>query len=1225
MNSLFWLVLALWIYGLSIMVQKMYSHLNTPAAYTKALQKDLQEKENAFFNFLEKNPIEIERASQGNVQQDWLNDLRESGFHLYIYKESDGRNRPVFWSNSSVVMASNLIDTSLRSGKLLETGNGFYEILKPVEFNAGRSYTVVGLIPIYHQYFIENQRLQNNFPRHPRIGETHRLSLQPTAYAVKGVDGKNIFYLQQIFQSENNPPIIFKLLLQGLALISLMVFISILSLYFLWDTHRVEGMMVFAFGFTVLFLLQIKLNFPINLNALIRIFEQGANAEKQQAIFLFIESAFLTWFTAFISSNIRTFQYAIKFNQAKFGRTVPGIMLAFLLAFIHLYVIRGLTLFYLNDSISFDLTNFMTLNVTSLFAFITLFMLAITHYLASGFVVKYMKSMWRSLWWFYFATIAAALFWLSIPGIFDLELPMLLSLIWLPVILFIQARVFTRQNTSFFAQPVGWLLLYAVSIAAMLSSLSGAKSEKRLYSYGKTLLVQYNKSSDYLVRIAAQGARQFNWSEALQNNPDSVTVQQLKEQAYSNHFGNWMAEYEKEVYLFDKDGNGIYNPAKESFASLNTLFETSRRDADYSFLAYFTESFENFGYVIRYNKMQGGEYVFIVIKPLRGSSKSHAPELFKQLQNYAIELPSGISYAWYNNGKLVEQHRQFPFPSVLPGNQPAFSEFHQHRGNNVELWMKAGDNRVLVIASKREPLLDFVSNVAYLFAGFLFLYLIGLPFIGIILHVFFSKTEVHLPNLDIKSKMRIIMIGFLIASFIIVAIFTINFLRNQFREASKERLSSLMETTVASILPVLPSDYSSAKYLSFQQAISQMAGDLNHDFNVYDVNGRLLATTQNVLFERQILSPFMNARAFWPLRREEIFRLLQDEKIGNLEFTSIYQPLRNSHGELFGYIQIPSFSSEYELRSQISRFVVILVNIIAFIFLISGIIAIIVSANITRSIQLVADRMNSLKLAGKNEPIEYKGKDEISVLVQRYNEMVQQLERSAEKLAVSEREAAWKEMARQVAHEIRNPLTPMKLSLQFLQRALDNDPDEMKEKTKKVTSTILHQIELLSRIALDFQQFANISQSNPDHISLRTLLKKTYELYSAHPNMEVELKLPENDDLIVFADSAQMSRLFTNLMQNAVEAIHDTENPRIAIHASRQENYVLVEIKDNGTGIEEDVRSSIFKPNFTTKNTGTGLGLAMCKAIVEAAEGQIGYHTRLGYGSDFWVQIPASG
>ena len=271
---------------------------------------------------------------------------------------------------------------------------------------------------------------------------------------------------------------------------------------------------------------------------------------------------------------------------------------------------------------------------------------------------------------------------------------------------------------------------------------------------------------------------------------------------------------------------------------------------------------------------------------------------------------------------------------------------------------------------------------------------------------------------------------------------------------------------------------------------------------------------------------------------------------------------------------------------------------------------------------MVADRMNSLKFSGKNERIEYEGTDEVSVLVQRYNDMVEQLEISAEKLAVSEREAAWKEMARQVAHEIRNPLTPMKLSLQFLQRSLESESGPLKDRTEKVTSTILSQIEHLSRIAHDFQQFANISQSNPERMSLAGLLNKIRELYGGHPNLQLHLFLPYSDELDVYADSTQMNRLFTNLMQNAVEATSDKADAKIVIRATRNGEFLQVEVTDNGTGIDEESQEKIFKPNFTTKKSGTGLGLAMSRAIAENAGGSIDYTTVPEEGTTFVVRLP---
>ena len=256
-----------------------------------------------------------------------------------------------------------------------------------------------------------------------------------------------------------------------------------------------------------------------------------------------------------------------------------------------------------------------------------------------------------------------------------------------------------------------------------------------------------------------------------------------------------------------------------------------------------------------------------------------------------------------------------------------------------------------------------------------------------------------------------------------------------------------------------------------------------------------------------------------------------------------------------------------------------------------------------------------------NEAIIWNRRDEIGELVKEYNKMVAKLDNSAAALAKSEREGAWREMARQVAHEIKNPLTPMKLSLQYLQRAIDSNNSNVYELTKSVARTLVEQIDHLSQIAGEFSQFANIGNPRNEVFDLNESLKLLTQLHSIEDNLELTWK-PVNGAVMIDADRTHINRLFTNLIQNALQAVPDGKRANIVMEEMLSEHSVLVTVQDNGSGIPADVRSRIFTPNFTTKTSGTGLGLAMCKGIVEESKGNIWFQTTMGLGTTFFVELP---
>src|ERR1700744_801364 len=365
----------------------------------------------------------------------------------------------------------------------------------------------------------------------------------------------------------------------------------------------------------------------------------------------------------------------------------------------------------------------------------------------------------------------------------------------------------------------------------------------------------------------------------------------------------------------------------------------------------------------------------------------------------------------------------------------------------------------------------------------------------------------------------------------------------------------------------------------------------------------------------------MDPSAFFKLENEHQVQWIQNENIGSKVFMSIYVPLRDETGRAYAYLNIPYFATQEELNLEISNFLVTLINLNTFIFLIAGVIALLITNRITDSFTLIGEKMKAIKLGRRNEEIAWNRKNEIGELVNEYNKMVRQLEQSAALLAKSEREGAWREMARQVAHEIKNPLTPMKLSIQYLQKAIDNNSSNVKEMAGSVAKTLVEQIDHLSKIASDFSQFANIGNPKKEVFDLHELLYSLTSLYETTENLLFKW-VPVHQRIMVYADKTQLNRLFTNLLQNALEAC--VNNPRRVISVSEEikEESIIIKVTDNGEGVPLEMRSKIFIPNFTTKSSGTGLGLAMSKTIVEQARGRIWFETKEGEGTTFFVELP---
>jgi nitrogen fixation/metabolism regulation signal transduction histidine kinase len=416
--------------------------------------------------------------------------------------------------------------------------------------------------------------------------------------------------------------------------------------------------------------------------------------------------------------------------------------------------------------------------------------------------------------------------------------------------------------------------------------------------------------------------------------------------------------------------------------------------------------------------------------------------------------------------------------------------------------------------------------------------------------------------------------------------------------------------------------YDTVSNSSLQQLVDEVSDIHGVDVNVYGMEGDLYVSSEALVYTKGVLSKKMEPTAFYHLDRLRQVLYDQDEKIGKFSYLSMYAPVRDG-GKVYAYLNIPYFTSRPELEQEISNFLVTIINLNAFIFLIAGLIALIITNRITGSFSLISEKMKEVNLGRQNEEIQWSREDEIGQLVTEYNKMVNKLGESAIALAKSEREGAWREMARQVAHEIKNPLTPMKLSIQYLQKAIANNQENVKELSANVAKTLVEQIDHLSKIAADFSQFANIGNTKVERFDLHDVISSLTDLFSPNEKVKLEWR-PVFSKVMVEADRTQMNRLFTNLLANAMEACNGQATCRVEINEQRDDDHIRISIKDNGEGIPPEMQDHIFIPNFTTKSSGTGLGLAMVKGIVEQAKGKIWFET--GHeGTTFHVEIPIAG
>lgn len=407
--------------------------------------------------------------------------------------------------------------------------------------------------------------------------------------------------------------------------------------------------------------------------------------------------------------------------------------------------------------------------------------------------------------------------------------------------------------------------------------------------------------------------------------------------------------------------------------------------------------------------------------------------------------------------------------------------------------------------------------------------------------------------------------------------------------------------------------------LIFKDKIYELTNVHNTKINIYDLNGTLLKSSQPTFF-RDSLSTKMTKKALNGLRNSQTKRFVihRTDKDGN-DYQSSYTYITDKYFKPLAILNLPHIEDDGFMEKELHDFLSILGQVYILMIIAAIILSYFLSKYITKSLKTVSEKIHATRLDRRNKKIEIKDAGvEISTLIRAYNSMIDELEQSAVKLATSEREQAWREMAKQVAHEIKNPLTPMRLSIQSFERKFDPSDSNNQEKIKEFTGSLIQQIDTMSSIASAFSNFAKMPAQQDETLNVPKIVKLALDIF----NENYLHFATESEEILAKFDRTQLIRVVTNLVKNAIQATQAHQKPNIKVLVKSEEQNVCILITDNGTGISEENKERIFEPKFTTKSSGMGLGLGIIKTIIEAYYGSITFQSEIGEGTTFIVKFP---
>ena len=1230
-------IMAAWLFTISFIFSNYFSWTTSPNGVKRALERHLWSQERDLAATISDKGLmgrlldsrETEREADALIGKPY-------GFFLY-QPDGTGAYRLAYWNTQQALPTERML---LRTeGNHFDTlPNGQYaSVLRRIDLEGGRQVLAYGLIPVRRDYFIENDYLRKGFVGRMEVERSYMLTSSVAGIPIRDLEGRVLFHIEA--KRTGAVPGIgwVTMLLRLLGSLLILFYLHLAALGMFRHFGPVRALTFLMSTVVVIRTVTYFIPFPFDTRSF-ELFNPsiyGSNVILKSLGDLLVNALLFAWVMLFAQS-IRGSLPALHVadRRLRFLASFVVSLLLFLAAWSGGLIIRSLVA---DSAISYEVTNFFKLDGYTVVGFFVMGCVSLGFFILSHILVQLLVQLLgepvrnRVL-----LTVFAGLAYLTVVADSAKTAFGIGTMAWLVVFLLL-SRARSRRGEKLITGNSGvfWLVFFSLSITLVVFTENRKRELGIRKAAAERISMQSDPSSAYLVNIATEGLNNDFLFESLPRFSNPVEAVRLKDSIVSAKFKGYTNRFETRLYIFDSAGRPLSASDRLTYDTLNTIFTLQGKRTSVPDMRYFEKDITRMGYILRREVRDSAGALagvfYMLSNPRSFRDQALYPELIRQSNDLAIDRWPTYAYAVYENLELKLHRNDYPFPLRLESEGLPKDEFtNEVREGHEVLWYRSGTGKYVVVTRKSNFLLEAITLFAYLFCASLLLVTFFQLASFLIRSSYEGSLVREMRNTSIRNQIYGTIIFLSLFSFVVIGAVTILFFIQRYDRNNRDMLSRTIQVMSEELEGRMPEMISvdagfrardSAGTVKWQALVEQISEVHNADVNIYDLDGGLAVSSQPFVYNRGILSRRMDPGAFYRMTRLRRIQHVQEEGYGQLEYLSVYRPLFDRERRPVAFVNIPYFASTMGLKQEISNFLVAIINLNAFIFLVAGLISVVITNRITRSFTWIGRRMQEVNLGSHNEEIVWGRKDEIGGLVEQYNAMVRKLEGSAAALARTEREGAWREMARQVAHEIKNPLTPMKLSIQYLQKAIQGNAPNVRELSAGVAGTLIEQIEHLSRIAADFSEFANIAQARNEDFDLHEVLQSMVGLHGMNDRVEMVWR-PADRPLPVHTDRTQMNRLFTNLLQNAVESIPDERTGRIVIGEEVSDEAVTVSITDNGLGIPEGTRSRIFTPNFTTKTSGTGLGLAMSKGIVEQMGGEIRFETETGLGTTFFVTLP---
>lgn len=1208
-----WLLVAVVVFSATYLLDNQ----STREAYNKYLVKEFQEK---LFAAHEKVAAESERILDLAGESRALLYTDENLHRFHELKEEQGisfyllkNGKPYLWTDNGMPKVQSVIN-SITEGMVARLGNGWYE----VSHLAKGPYVLYTFHLIKHDYERQNEFLKDRF--HKKFGISDQFDFDFTAsedaYPVYDEEGHYLFSLKRVKDNYFNGILawIFSLL-YGCSILLFLVAIS----FIFNQLSRSISVYFIAVNLVVFLLVRylLLLATPHMIWAQSEVFSPLLYATSEwvpSLADLLIWCLFICGFVYFWSKTARRF-------------TAPAATHIFVLRAIFMACIGFIASVVMesliqDSNINLDLSKIYKLDLYSYMAIFSIGLLFVAFFQLADLSLdpsKYKYDKPYNLLGIY----------VVIQLLLALGFSLDMNIYWQGLLwVFPSALLITISKSKHrqyrFAYVLGLILIFSGLTAWSLQHLQTEHEKKERFRISEKLAEQDDPVANYLFGKLCASIKQ---DQAIK---DSIADYWsnwgfIDQHIKTKYLSGYWTKYEATITACAESDSVVVTPdasplhCKSFFLSQLPSEQLFTGDGFYDVAESFgRKKFLGVCRIPTENNEQDIWLFFEFYSKIIPRGEGYPELLLDDKEISQLIRLDDYAYAIYDNGQLLSSSGKYDYPLDRSGwLDPNDSILEEAQFDHV---VSGDPQNISVVVSKEKPgTVEHFATFSYLFVIFCIMFLL----FSILLPGFPVRYRLAFSHFDARVQTFLVMM--ILLSCVLFGIGSVYYFKKNYHEKNEHHLGE----KVRSVLIELEQKLGGTRKITTDMEESVMfylvkfSNVFYTDINLYDTDGNMIASSRDEVFDIGLTGNRMDIHAFNALKVEQLTEYIHDEEVGDLSYLSAYVPFVNENNELLGYLNLPYFARQNELETEISSLLVALINIYVMLFVLSILIAVIFSNYISRPIRLIGQRMGQIQLGGSNELISWEGNDEIGRLVKEYNRMVVELSESVAKLAQSERESAWREMAKQVAHEIKNPLTPMKLSIQHLKRAAEDNAPDLEERINKTAQTLIYQIETLSHIATEFSDFAKMPSARQEKIHLGPIITQVADLFMEGKEEEaVKVKIQTAQD-VVMADKDQMIRVLNNLIKNAFQAKDEAREPRVEVNLSKAGKCVLIEVKDNGKGIADDQKERIFQPNFTTKSSGTGLGLAMVKSMVENAGGKVWFESVVGQGTSFYVELPA--